>query len=47
MNQQLLNKTLESIQRGENDWEWKLEYNLEKMTSDIMMNLKEKYKITA
>jgi nucleoside-diphosphate-sugar epimerase len=32
---------------AQNDWEWKLEYNLEKMTSDMMMNLKEKYKITA
>ena len=32
---------------AQNDWEWKLEYNLEKMTSDMMTNLKEKYKITA
>ena len=32
---------------AQNDWGWKLEYNLEKMTSDMMTNLKEKYKITA
>ena len=29
---------------AQNDWGWKLDYNLEKMTSDIMKNLKEKYK---
>ena len=32
---------------AQNDWGWKLEYNLEKMTSDMMKNLKEQYKITA
>ena len=29
------------------DWGWRLEYNLEKMTSDMIKNLKEKYIITA
>ena len=28
------------------DWGWKLKYSLEKMTSDMMTNLKEQYKIT-
>ena len=28
-------------------WGWKAEYNLSKMTDDMMSNLKEKYKITA
>ena len=32
---------------AQNDWGWKLEYDLEKMTSDMMKNLKEQYKITA
>ena len=32
---------------AQNDWGWKLEYNLEKMTSDMMKNLKEKYKTIA
>ena len=27
------------------DWGWNLEYNLEKMTKDMMMNLMKKYKI--
>jgi len=26
------------------DWGWNLEYNLEKMTEDMIMNLKKKYK---
>jgi len=29
-----------------NDWGWKLEYDLEKMTIDMMRNLKKQYKIT-
>lgn len=29
---------------AKNDWGWELKYNLEKMTSDLMINLKEKYK---
>ena len=29
---------------AQNDWGWELKYNLEKMTSDMMRNLKEKYK---
>ena len=29
------------------DWGWELKYDLEKMTSDMMINLKEQYKITA
>ena len=32
---------------AQKDWGWELKYNLEKMTSDMMKNLKEKYKITA
>jgi len=32
---------------AQNNWSWKLKYNLEKMTSDMMKNLKEQYKITA
>ena len=32
---------------AQNDWGWKLEYDLEKITSNMMINLKEKYKITA
>ena len=31
-------------EHAQNDWGWELEYNLEKMTSDMMKNLKEKYK---
>ena len=34
-------------EHAQNDWGWKLEYNLEKMTSDMMKNLKEKYKTIA
>ncbi len=34
-------------EHAQNDWGWKLEYNLEKMTSDIIKNLKEKYKTIA
>ncbi len=30
---------------AKNDWGWKLKYDLEKMTSDMMKNLKEQYKI--
>lgn len=33
--------------RAQKDWGWNLEYDLEKMNSDIMRNLKNKYKITA
>ena len=29
------------------DWGWKLKYDLEKMTSDMMKNLKKQYTITA
>ena len=29
------------------DWGWELKYNLEKMTTDMMINLKEQYKIIA
>ena len=32
---------------AQKDWGWKLEYDLEKMTSDMMRNLKKQYKITA
>ena len=32
---------------AQNDWGWELKYNLEKMTSDMMRNLKEKYKTIA
>lgn len=32
---------------AQKDWGWELKYNLEKMTSDMMINLKEQYKITA
>ena len=31
---------------AQKDWGWKLEYDLEKLTSDIMKNLKKQYKIT-
>lgn len=32
---------------AQDDWGWKLEYDLSKMTDDMMTNLKEQYKITA
>ena len=32
---------------AQNDWGWIAKYNLEKITSDMMKNLKEKYTITA
>ena len=32
---------------AQQDWGWSLEYNLEKMTEDIIMNLEKKYKTTA
>ena len=32
---------------AQKDWGWELKYNLEKMTSDMIKNLKEQYKITA
>lgn len=32
---------------AQKDWGWSLEYDLEKMTSDMMRNLKEKYKTIA
>ena len=32
---------------AQKDWGWELKYTLEKMTSDMMINLKEQYKITA
>ena len=32
---------------AQKDWGWKLKYDLEKMTSDMMINLKKQYKITA
>ena len=31
---------------AQKDWGWKLEYDLEKLTSDMMKNLKKQYKIT-
>ena len=31
-------------EHAQNDWGWKLEYNLEKITSDMIKNLREKYK---
>ena len=31
---------------AQKDWGWNLEYDLEKMTQDMMINLKEQYKIT-
>jgi len=32
---------------AQKDWGWELKYDLEKMTSDMMINLREQYKITA
>ena len=32
---------------AQKDWGWELKYDLEKMTQDMMINLKKKYKITA
>ena len=32
---------------AQKDWGWELKYDLEKMTSDMMRNLKKQYKITA
>ena len=32
---------------AQKDWGWELKYDLEKMTSDMMINLKKQYKITA
>jgi len=32
---------------AQKDWGWELKYDLNKMTSDMMKNLKEKYKITS
>ena len=32
---------------AQKDWGWKLKYDLEKMTSDMMINLKKQYKIIA
>jgi nucleoside-diphosphate-sugar epimerase len=32
---------------AQKDWGWELKYDLEKMTSDMIINLEEKYKITA
>jgi nucleoside-diphosphate-sugar epimerase len=32
---------------AQKDWGWELKYDLEKMTSDMIINLKEQYKITA
>ncbi len=32
---------------AQKDWGWKLEYDLEKMTQDMMINLEEQYKIKA
>lgn len=32
---------------AQKDWGWELKYDLKKMTSDMMINLKEQYKITA
>ena len=32
---------------AQKDWNWKLKYNLEKMTVDMIKNLKHLYKITA
>ena len=32
---------------AQNDWGWELKYDLEKMTSEMMENLKEKYKAIA
>ena len=32
------------IYPAQQDWGWSLEYNLEKMTEDMIMNLKNKYK---
>ena len=34
------------IYHTQQDWGWNLEYNLEKMTEDIIINLKKKYKTT-
>ena len=34
-------------EHAQNDWGWRAEYDLEKMTEDMMVNLKNKYKITA
>ena len=32
---------------AQKDWGWELKYDLEKMTSDMMINLNKQYKITA
>jgi nucleoside-diphosphate-sugar epimerase len=32
---------------AQKDWGWELKYNLEKMTTDMIINLKKQYKITA
>jgi len=32
---------------AQKDWGWELKYDLEKMTSDMMINLRKQYKITA
>ncbi len=33
-------------EHAQNDWGWKLEYRLEKMCEDMMVNLKKEYKLT-
>lgn len=33
-------------EHAQNDWGWKLEYRLEKMTEDMIVNLKKEYKLT-
>ena len=33
-------------EHAQNDWGWKLEYRLEKMTKDMIVNLKKQYKLT-
>ena len=30
-------------EHAKNDWKWELKYNLEKITTDMIMNLKRKY----
>ena len=45
--QEIANSWPSSIDEShaENDWGWKIEYNLEKMTSEMIKNLKKKYTI--
>ena len=47
--QEIANSWPQSIDDSfaQKDWGWELKYNLEKMTTDMIINLKKQYKITA